>query len=106
REEADNRLLSPGLRPASNRHLIAAVDPHFHSDNTEGRVCFRETIIDIGSQRMKRKPALQIPLRSRNLSSIQPARHANLDALCAKALSALDRSSHRSAKRNSFFELL
>src|SRR5215470_5809567 len=55
---------------------------------------------------MQRQPALEVPLRARDLGSVQPARHSHLDPLRAKPLRVLDRPPHRTAKRDSFLELL
>lgn len=41
---------------------VAAVDPRFNTDDTVGRVRFREAVVDIGTKRVQWKPALQIPL--------------------------------------------
>src|SRR5437867_6128659 len=65
-----------------------------------------EPIVDIGAQRVKRKPTLQVPFGARDLGSIQPTRHANLDALRAKPLSVLDSAPHRATESYSLLELL
>src|SRR5262249_32831852 len=73
--------LAASLFPARtppHGHLIAAVDPDFHPNNTKSRICFGEPVVDVRPQRVQREPALEIPLRTRYLSPVQPAGHSHL----------------------------
>src|SRR5437870_1300303 len=98
--------LPSSLRNPSHLHLLAAIDPNLYSDDAESRSRLSKSVIDIRAQRVKRKPALQVPFGARDLGAIQPSRHANLDPLRAKPLSVLDRSPHRSPESDSLLELL
>src|SRR5262249_32167519 len=63
---------------------LAAIDPRLDPDHTVGRVGFRETVIDVGPQRVQRKLALQVPLTARDFGAVQSARNSHLDALAAE----------------------
>src|SRR5579863_9582020 len=73
-------MISVPLDPRRSRPLwlfarqnLAFVDPALHSDNSVGRVRLRESVINIGAQRVQRQTALQIPFGARDFSAIQTA---------------------------------
>src|ERR1700710_1762881 len=69
---------------------VPTVDPGLHPDNPVGGVRLGKSIIDIGTKRMQRQPALQVPLRAGNLVPVQTSRYPNLDALAAKPQRGVD----------------
>src|SRR5690606_32047943 len=85
---------------------FAAVDPNLYADDTERRQCFSKTVIDIGAKRMKRQASLQRPFGAGDLGSVQTAGDHYLDALCSETLRFFHRLFHRTAKSDTFFELL
>src|SRR5215216_3664841 len=63
----DHRLLllwSSRRRGPAYSQFVATVNPYLDADDAECRVRFREAIINIGPERVKRQSALQIPLAS------------------------------------------
>src|SRR5689334_14816628 len=70
---------------------LTFVEPHLDADLAVGGARFGEAIIDVRAQRLQRQLAVQVPLRSRNLGAVQPARYANLDPARAEPQSRLDR---------------
>src|SRR6202023_2636872 len=85
--------------------VLALINPALHADHAVGRVRFRRTKIDVGSQGLQRKPPLQIPLLACDFRAIQAARDTHLDALAAKAQRRVHRFSHRAAEGHALFEL-
>src|SRR5262249_29549425 len=59
-----------------------------------------------GAERVERQAALQRPLGTRDFSSAQTSRDANLDALCAETLRFVHCLAHRAAECDTLFELL
>src|SRR5215475_9610460 len=109
--------LRPGLRPSRRpfpiflfatalRHQpLSFVEPHLDADLAVRRVRFGEAVVDVSAQRLERQLPVQVPLRARDLSTVQPARHTHLDSAGAKPQSRLDRFAHRSTEGHALFEL-
>src|SRR6266496_445016 len=98
-----------GPRAAGHRSIciqdLATIDPNFHANDSERRVCFSKSIINVGTQGMQRLLSLQVPFTTRDLSAIQPAADFDLDSLRPKAQRFLHGFAHRPAKRDSLFKL-
>src|SRR6185503_7150512 len=64
--------LVDGIRTRTTRHRslrienLAAIDPNLHSDLSERRLRFGETVIDVRAQSVERKLSLQVPLAARD----------------------------------------
>ena len=56
-------------------------------------------------KRLQRQPPLQVPFFARDFRAVQTARHANLDALAAKAQRRIHGFAHRAAERHALFQL-
>src|SRR5262245_53139593 len=65
-----------------------------------------KSVVDVGSQRVKRQPTLQVPFGASYFSAVQAPRDSNLDPLRSKTLGVLDGSPHRASECNSLLELL
>jgi hypothetical protein len=50
---------------------IALINPYFNANHTKGRMCFRQTIIDIGTQRMQGNFSLYLFFSTSNFRSTQ-----------------------------------
>src|SRR5215467_7450918 len=110
-------LLRPGLWPpgrafpvflfasALRHEPLTLVQPHLDADLAVRRVGFGEAVVDVGAQRLERQLPVQVPLRARDLSAVQPARHTHLDSAGAKPQSRLDGFAHRSTEGDALFEL-
>src|SRR6185369_13157495 len=70
-----------------------------------GRLGLGKTVVDVCAQRVQRQTTLEIPLRARDLVTVQTARHANLDALAAEAQSGVNRLAHRATEADSLLKL-
>src|SRR5271168_5201743 len=66
------------------RHVLALVDPALHADHSVGRIGLRETVIDVGAQRLERQAALQVPFLARDFRAVQASCHPYLDSLAAE----------------------
>src|ERR1700682_3479206 len=88
------------------RHHFALEHPDLDPDDAIGRLRFRETVVDIRAQRVKRHPSLAIPLAARDFDAVQPPRAHDLDALRAKAHRVLHRALHGAAEHDALLELL
>src|SRR5205823_6210776 len=84
---------------------IAAIDPGLHADDSVGRLRFGKAVVDVGAQRVQRQTALQVPLRARDLVTIQTAGDANLDALATEAQSGVNRLAHRTTEADALLKL-
>src|SRR5580704_10677116 len=84
---------------------VAAVDPGLDADDAVGGVRLGKTVVDIGTQRVQRQTALEIPLRARNLVSVETTGDADLDALAAEAESGVDRFAHGAAEADTLLKL-
>src|SRR4051794_318931 len=98
-----NRLLQAAAR-AGLRHF-ALEDPNLHTNDSVRRVRQGQTVIDVRLQRVQRKTSVLIPLGARDLGAVQPATHANLDALSTEAESRLHCFLHRAAERDTALQL-
>src|SRR5215471_10318448 len=78
------------LAAALRHEPFALVEPNLDADLAVGRVGFREAVVDVGAQRLKRQLSVEIPLRACDLGAIQPARDAHLDAARAEAQRRFD----------------
>src|SRR5512144_2450662 len=88
------------------RHPLALEDPDLDPDDAVGRPGFRETVVDVGAQRVQRHATLAVPLAARDLGAVQAARRHDLDALGAEAHRVLHRALHRAAEHDPLLELL
>src|SRR5262252_8476271 len=48
--------------------------PDFDPDDAVRRACFRESVVDVGAQRVERHASLAIPLGARDFDAVQAAR--------------------------------
>src|SRR5215475_1690869 len=64
---------------------LALEDEHLHADRAVGGAGLRESVLDVGAQRVQGHAALAVPLRARDLGAVQPARAGDLDALGPEA---------------------
>src|ERR1700722_9336302 len=87
------------------RHVFALINPALHADDAVGRVGFRGAKVNVGTQRLQRQPTLQIPLFAGDFRAVQPAGHANLDALAAETQRRVNGLAHRAAECHALFEL-
>src|SRR5688572_7934153 len=87
------------------RQALTLVEPHLDADRAVGRERLGETVVDVGTQRLQRQLAVQVPLRAGDLRAVQPARDAHLDAARAEAQRRFDRLAHRPAERHALLEL-
>src|SRR4030095_12158003 len=99
-------LLPSRHRRSSHGQLIASVDPDLDADHSESRMRLRKPVVDIRPEGMKRKTALKVPFRARNLSSVEPAGYSHLDALRSEALGIFHCAPHSPPEGDSLFELL
>ena len=65
-----------------------------------------ETIINIGTQRMKRNLAFLVLFGTGKFGTVQTARATNLDAFSTAFHGGLDGALHRTAERNTLHQLL
>src|SRR4029453_13202829 len=83
-------LLSPPTCRASRRAIVffasnarneafAFIEPHLDADLAVGGTRFGKPVVDVGTQRLQRQLAVQVPRRARDLRPVQPSRHPNLD---------------------------
>src|SRR5438552_2129225 len=79
-------------------HDLALVDPYLDADHAVGRLGLTEAVIDVGAQGMQRDATFAIPLRTRDLDSIQTARAHDLDALRSESHRVLHRTLHRATE--------
>ena len=84
---------------------FALIRPALDANHAIGGVGLRETVIDIGAQRVQRKLALQIPFAARDFGAVQAPGHANFDSLAAEPQRGIDRFAHRTAERHALFQL-
>src|ERR1035438_3750440 len=87
------------------RKYFALVHPALHANHAVSRPCFREAILDVGTQRMQRQASLQIPFRARDLIAIQSPANPDLDPLAAEAQRRIHRLTHRPPESYTFFQL-
>src|ERR1700756_1588055 len=87
------------------RENFSSIDPALDADYAIRGFGFGEAVFDVGSQRVQRKPALQVPLGAGDFLSVQAAADADLDPFAAEAQCGVDSLPHGSAKTDSFFEL-
>src|SRR5678815_54883 len=84
---------------------LAAINPNFHSDLTEGCLGLSKTVVNIRSQRMQWQLSLQVPLASGDFSTIQATANFHLDTLGAKTQRLFNGLTHRTSKRDTLFQL-
>jgi hypothetical protein len=60
---------------------IALINPNFDANNTKGRVCFGQTIVDIGTKSLERNLAFNLFFRTSDFSTTQTSTANDLDAL-------------------------
>ena len=75
------------------------------ADDPVGGAGFSKSVVDIGAQRVQRQTSLQIPLRTRDFISVQPAAHPDLDAFAAEAQRRVHSFAHGPAEAHAFFQL-
>src|SRR5690606_28854380 len=76
---ARTALLALGARRAVQRRRIvtaqgvALVDPDLDADDAVGGLGLRETVVDVGAQRVQRHAAFAVPLGAGDLDAVQAA---------------------------------
>src|SRR5262245_42344810 len=85
---------------------LALEDPHLHTDGAERGLRRGRRVVDVGSQRVERHPALMVAFHTRDLRSTEPAASLHLDALRAHAHRALHRALHGAPERDALRELI
>ena len=65
----------------------------------------RQTVVDVGLQRVQRQPAILIPLGARDLGTVQASAYADLDALRPEAEGRLHGLLHRPPEGDAALEL-
>src|SRR5688572_4541566 len=99
------------IRAGAARHRrlriqnLAAINPNFHADDAKRCVRFSKSVINIRTQSVQGKLALQVPLTPRDFRAVQTATDFDFDSLRAKAERLFHGLSHRAPKSNSLFEL-
>src|ERR1044072_7199545 len=86
-------------------HDLTAIDSNLDADLSERGLCFRETIIDVGTQRVQRQLPLQVPLATGDFSAVQTTADFHLDSLRTKTQRLFTRFAHRATKSNALLEL-
>src|SRR5581483_4967866 len=84
---------------------LALVHPGLDTNHAVGRVRFRESVIDVGTQGMQRHLALQVPLGASDFRAVQTTGHLHLDSLAPEAERRIDGFAHGAAEGHAFFEL-
>src|SRR5699024_297520 len=84
---------------------LAVIDPHLHADPPERGARLVETVVDVGTQRVQRNPALPVELRPGHFRSAEPARALTPDPLRATAHRRLHRLAHRPTELHAAREL-
>src|SRR5262245_36180966 len=85
---------------------VALVDPDLHADAAVGRARLTEAVVDVGSQRVQRDPALAVPLGAGHLGTTQAAGALHPDALGAGLGGVLHGALHGPAERDAAGELV
>ena len=88
------------------RKYLALVDPDFDADLTIGSISFREAVVDIGTQCLKRNGSLGIRLCTGNISTAQTAAAGGLDAERAILHGPAHGGLHGTAEGNTVLKLL
>src|ERR1051325_9410940 len=86
-------------------HVFALINPALPANYAIRGIRFRRSEIDVGAQRLQRQPPLQVPFFAGDFRPIQPAGHANLDALAPETKRRIHRLAHRATKRYPLFQL-
>src|SRR5690606_4516790 len=81
-------------------------DPDLDADDTVGRLGFRRAVIDVGTQRVQRHPALAVPLGARDVGAAPAARNVHADAARAHADRRLHGALHGPAEGDAPLERL
>src|SRR6266436_4484603 len=81
-------------------------DPYLDAAGAERRERGRDTVIDIGAQRVQRHPAFAIPFHPRDFGAAETARAIDTNALGAETHRRLHSALHRAAERNAALQLL
>jgi hypothetical protein len=84
---------------------IALVNPHFDTNNTKGRMCFRQAIVNIGTQGMQRNFPLDLFLRASDFRSTQTPTNNDPDAFGIGTHRLLHRLLHGAAERDTLLQL-
>src|SRR3954471_9844644 len=100
------RLIRRQHRLLARLHDLALEYPHLDADHAIRRLRFREAVVDVGAQRVKRHTAFAVPLRASDLDAVQTPGAHDLDALCAEAHRVRDRAFHRAPEHDSLLKLL
>ena len=98
-------IVSSGVGTVDGLKNFASVDPDLHTDFPVGGIGFGETVINVGTQGLQRNGAFVIMLGTGNFGAADTAGAANLDPARAEAHGSANGKLHRSAERNSSFEL-
>ena len=81
-------------------------DPDLDAAGPVSRVGGRDAVVDIGTQRMQRHPALAIPLLPRDFRTTKTTRTIDADAFGAKPHGRLHGALHGPAERHAALQLL
>src|ERR1700682_3665405 len=81
-------------------------DPDLDAAGAERRERGRDTVIDVGAQRVQRHPAFAIPFHPRDFGAPETARAVDTNALGAETHRRLHRALHGAAERNTALKLL
>src|SRR6266851_9098234 len=85
---------------------FALEDPDLDAAGAERGERGRDTVIDIGAQRVQRHAPLAIPFHARDFGAAEPTGAVDPDPLGAEPHRRLHRPLHRPAERDAAFELL
>ena len=85
---------------------VTLVYPDLDTDDPVGRLSFRDAVIDIGTQGMKRHTPLAIPFGPGDLRAVQATGTHDLDALGTETHGILHRTLHRATEHDAALELL
>src|SRR5713101_6735737 len=85
---------------------FALEDPDLDAAGSERRERGRDTVIDIGAQRVQRHAAFAIPFHPRDFGAAETARAVDTNALGAKTHRRLHRALHGAAECDTALELL
>src|SRR3990167_299280 len=86
--------------------VVTPIHPDLDADDAVGGFGFREAVVDVGTQGVKRHAAFAVPLATRDLDAVEPARRHDLDAQGAQAHRVLHRALHGAAEHDALLELL
>src|SRR5690606_29291855 len=81
-------------------------DPDLHANDAVGRLGFIETIVDVGTQGVKRHATFAVPFHTRDFRTAEATRDVDPNALGAQTHRRLHRTLHGAAEGDPALQLL